>query len=153
MFSSSPFTVYFLCAVLCLVAQLCATLCDPMECSWPGFSVHGDSLGKNTGVGCPPPGDLSNPGIKPRSPALQADSLLSEPRGKSLFPLELFKMSCSLIPNGLISLLPAGCFCSNIDFAPVPCSFLESWHLDYSFPSSLWQHGLGPSRVYTICSG
>ena len=28
------------------------TLCDPMNCSPPGFSVHGDSPGKNTGVGC-----------------------------------------------------------------------------------------------------
>ena len=26
--------------------------CDPMDCSPPGSSVHGDSLGKNTGVGC-----------------------------------------------------------------------------------------------------
>ena len=30
------------------------------------------------GLPCPPPGDLPNPGIKPRSPALQVDSLLSE---------------------------------------------------------------------------
>ena len=30
----------------------------------------------------PSPGDLPNPGIEPRSPALQADSLLSEPLGK-----------------------------------------------------------------------
>ena len=37
--------------VLCLVAQLCLTLCDPMDCSPPGSSVHGDSPGKNTGVG------------------------------------------------------------------------------------------------------
>ena len=38
-----------LCYVLCLVAQLCLTLslCDPMECSPPGSSVHGDSSGKN----------------------------------------------------------------------------------------------------------
>ena len=44
-------------------------------------SVHGNSPGKNTGVGfpCLPPRDLPNPGIKPRSPTLQADSLLSEP--------------------------------------------------------------------------
>ena len=28
------------------------TLCDPMDYSLPGFSVHGDSPGKNTGVGC-----------------------------------------------------------------------------------------------------
>ena len=40
------------CAVLCLVAQLCATLCDPMDYSLLGSSVHGDSPGKNTGVGC-----------------------------------------------------------------------------------------------------
>ena len=33
---------------------------------------------------CPPPGDLPNPGIKPRSPALQAASLSSEPTGKPL---------------------------------------------------------------------
>ena len=38
------------CAVL--VAQSCPTLCDPMDCSPSGSSVHGDSLGKNTGVGC-----------------------------------------------------------------------------------------------------
>ena len=36
---------------LCLVAQSCLTPCDPMDCSLPGSSVHGDSPGKNTGVG------------------------------------------------------------------------------------------------------
>ena len=35
-----------------LVAHLCLTLCDPRDCSLPGSSVHGDSPGKNTGVGC-----------------------------------------------------------------------------------------------------
>ena len=34
---------------MCLVAQLCPTLCDPMDCSPPGSSVCGDSPGKNTG--------------------------------------------------------------------------------------------------------
>ena len=29
----------------------CLTLCNPMDCSPSGSSVHGDSLGKNTGVG------------------------------------------------------------------------------------------------------
>ena len=38
--------------VLCLVAQLRPTLCNPVDCSPPGSSVHGDSPGKNTGVGC-----------------------------------------------------------------------------------------------------
>ena len=35
-----------------------------------------------SGLPCPPPGDLPNPGIEPRSPVLQAASLLSEPLGK-----------------------------------------------------------------------
>ena len=37
---------------MCLVAQSCPTLCDPMDCSLPGSCVHGDSPGKNTGKGC-----------------------------------------------------------------------------------------------------
>ena len=54
---------------LCLVAQPCTTLCDPMDCSLPDSSVHGDSLGKNTGVGCHAlfqgifPTQGSNPGL------------------------------------------------------------------------------------------
>ena len=40
------------CAVLCLATQLCLSLCDPKDCNPPGSSVHGDSPGKNTGVGC-----------------------------------------------------------------------------------------------------
>ena len=35
-----------------------------------------------SGLPFPSPGDFPNPGIKPRSPALQADSLLTEPPGK-----------------------------------------------------------------------
>ena len=66
--------------VLCLVTQLCPTLCNPMDCSPPVSSVHGDSPGKNTGVGLlfPSPGDLPNPWMEPGSPALQADSLPAE---------------------------------------------------------------------------
>ena len=37
-----------------------------------------------SGLPYPSPGDLPNPGIKPGSPALQADTLLSEPPGKPL---------------------------------------------------------------------
>ena len=37
---------------VCLVTQLRLTLCDPLDCSPAGSSVHGDSPGKNTGVGC-----------------------------------------------------------------------------------------------------
>ena len=50
---------------VCLVAQLCLTLCDPMDCNPPGSSIHGDSPGKNTGVGCHAflHGNLPNPGL------------------------------------------------------------------------------------------
>ena len=36
-------------------------------------------------LSCPPPGDFPNPGIEPRSPALQADSLPTEPPGKPIY--------------------------------------------------------------------
>ena len=38
--------------MLGLIAQSCLTLCDTMDSSLPGSSVHRDSPGKNTGVGC-----------------------------------------------------------------------------------------------------
>ena len=38
--------------MLCLATRSCLTLCDPMICNLPGFSVLGASPGKNTGVGC-----------------------------------------------------------------------------------------------------
>ena len=107
------------------VTQSCLTLCDLINCNSPGSSAHGDSPGKNTGVGfhallqrifptqglnpglphcrqilChlshkgsprimeqvayPSPGDLSDPGIKPGSPALQADFWPAELPGKPL---------------------------------------------------------------------
>ena len=46
------------------------------------LSYQGSSKKYWSGLPCPPPGDLLNPGIEPRSPTLQADSLPSEPPGK-----------------------------------------------------------------------
>ena len=65
---------------MCLHAkslQLCPTFCDPIDCSPSGFSVHGDSPGRNTGVGCCAllQRNLPGPGIKLlslRTPALAA---------------------------------------------------------------------------------
>ena len=53
-------------------------------CSLPCCSVHGIFPDKNTGVGCHflLQGNLLDPGIKPRFPELQADSLPSEPQGR-----------------------------------------------------------------------
>ena len=69
---------------VCLVAQSCPILCNPMDDSLPGSSVHGDSARKNTGMGCHAhlQGTLPNPGTQLRSPSLQEDSLPSELPGK-----------------------------------------------------------------------
>ena len=67
---------------LCLFAQLCPTLCDPMDCNPPGSSVHRDSPGKNTGVSFHALLQGIFPGIKPRCPTLQVDSLSSKPPEK-----------------------------------------------------------------------
>ena len=46
--------------------QSCLTLCDPIDCSPPGSSVHGDSSGKNSGVGCHVFLQGIFPGVEPR---------------------------------------------------------------------------------------
>ena len=80
-------------AVEVLVAQSCLTLCNPMQpsrllCPW-------DFPGKNTGVGCHflLQGIFPAQGSNPGSPALQADSLLSEPPGKQPGIIHFFQ-SC-----------------------------------------------------------
>ena len=57
---------------------------NPMGCSPPGSSVHGNTPGKNTGVGCYVllQGIFPTQRLNLRSPALQADSLPAEPPGK-----------------------------------------------------------------------
>ena len=56
-----------------------------MDCSLPGSLSMGFSRQEYwSGLPCPPPGDLPNPGIQPTSPALQADSLPSEPPRKQV---------------------------------------------------------------------
>ena len=54
--------------------------CDPMDCNLPGSSVVEFSRQEYwSGLPFPSPGDLPDPGIKPRFPVLQADSLPFEP--------------------------------------------------------------------------
>ena len=51
----SDYTTTYVCVCVYgggLVTKLCLTPCDPIDCSPPGSSVHGDSPGKSTGVGC-----------------------------------------------------------------------------------------------------
>ena len=75
----------FLCVIVCaLVAQSCLTLCDPMDCSSPGFSIHGILQTSILEWVAIPFSSGSSEGIEPRYPTLQADSLPCEPPGKPL---------------------------------------------------------------------
>ena len=69
-----------------LIPQLCPTLSDPMDCSLSGSSVHEILQARITDwVAIPFSRGFSlekDPGIEIQSPALQADSLPSEPPGK-----------------------------------------------------------------------
>ena len=62
---------------------------DPMDCSVPHSSVHGIlQAGILESVALPSPGDLPNPGIEPGSPAIQVNSLPTEPPGKKTNQLQ-----------------------------------------------------------------
>ena len=65
---------------MCTVAllQLCPALSDPIDCSLPGSSVHEILQARILEWVARSPGDLPDPGLEHKSPALQSDSLPSE---------------------------------------------------------------------------
>ena len=78
-----------LCVRACVRAQSCLTLCDPTDCSTPGSSVHGISQARILEwLPFPSPGDLPDPGIEPRSPALAGGFLIPAPPGKALIHVQ-----------------------------------------------------------------
>ena len=92
-----------------LVAQFCLTLCDPVDCSPPvPLSMAFSRQEYCSGFPFPSPADLLGPEIKPGSPALQADSLPSEPPGtppgKPINPL--FEANLSDITNPFLTPFP-----------------------------------------------
>ena len=86
-----------------VVAQLCLTLCDPMDyrARQAPLSMEFSRQGYWSGSPFPSPGDLPNPGIEPESPALQAEFLPSEPPGK---------------PQGYIWTYIIQCICTDMQF-------------------------------------
>ena len=75
----------------CSVAQSSPTLCDPMDCSPPGSSVHGIFQARILEwVAISSPGDLPDPGVKrvsPVSPSLSGTLFTTELSGKSSLAL------------------------------------------------------------------
>ena len=70
------------------VAQSCPTFCNPMD-----YTVHGILQARILEwVAFPFSRDLPNPGIEPRSPTVQADSLPAEPKGKPSFKRDFDKL-------------------------------------------------------------
>ena len=65
-----------------LVTKLCLTLATPRAVACQALSMGFSRQEYWSGLPFPSPGDLPDPGIKTRSPALQADSLPTELRGK-----------------------------------------------------------------------
>ena len=89
--SNMNIKVRYLIVQVSKVVQSCLTVCDPMDCSLPRSSVHGIFQARVLEwVAIPSPGDLSDPGIEPMSPVLQADSLPTElgekPYSQSILP-------------------------------------------------------------------
>ena len=72
--------------VVVAVVQSYVTVCNPMDCSPPDSFVHGILQARILEwVAIPFTENLPDPGIEPESPALQADSLLSELQASLLF--------------------------------------------------------------------
>ena len=111
------------------VTQLCPTLCNTMVYTvhgilqvrileWAAYPFSGGSSLIDLGSPAlqvdslltelseklfPPPGDFPNPGIKPRSPALEADSLPAEPQGKPFLFENLMKHDLCQLGSGPIT--------------------------------------------------
>ena len=73
----------YTCVWVCEVAQSYLTLCDPVDCS--PLSMGFSRQEYWSGLPFPSPGDLPNPGIKPRSPALQADAYPLSHQGSPVY--------------------------------------------------------------------
>ena len=105
-----------------------------MNCSLPGSSVHGISQQEYWSVlSFPSPGGLPNSEIEPGSPALQADSSLSEPWGKprvythlKIYPI--FQLKKVILQNQLLfSHKLCLTLCEPMDCS-MPCHFAKCWY-------------------------
>ena len=128
-----------------------------------------------SGLPCPPPGDLPNPGMEPRSPVLQADSLLTKPLGSprilgwvtypfsrgSSWPRSLYQLSFQGSPKGA----PAAA-AKSLQLCPTLCNPIDSSPPDSSVPGILqarileWvaisfsnacMHAKSPQSCPTLC--
>ena len=78
--------------IVCLVAKLCPTFCDHMDCSLPGCSIHGISQERILeGLPFLSPRDLPDSGIEPMSSALAGRFFTTEPKREVVYIFYFFK--------------------------------------------------------------
>ena len=107
----------------------CPALCDPVDCSPPGFSVHVILRAEYwSGLLFPSSGHLPDPGIEPGSPALQAESLPTEPGGNG--HLTLNYVGCHLV----YSIVESRGFCSS-HFNHLLCGSIQTSSLTFTSSS------------------
>ena len=115
------------------VTQLCPTLCDPMDCSFPGSSVHGDSPGKNTGMGSCSflHRVFSTQGVKPGSPSLQVDPSCLSHQGSLCVCANIFECICVSCVWMFVSacVFVSGCICSICTHGMHVCFCVTEWGL------------------------
>ena len=113
-----------------------------------------------SGLPFPSPGDLPHPGIKPGSPALQADTLTSEPAGKSynyqyISRIDLHNIQCISRTNLSYNLLTTFPYSLAYFWQPSVCSLFlwlwvfvclfvlamlrGAWRI-FNFPAEDWMH-------------
>ena len=96
-------TAYFIIVCVCARAQSCPTLCNPMDCSLPGFSSMGFSRQESwSGLPFPSPGDCTDPGIKPvslMSPAFAGRFFTTSAPEKSYFIIIICQTECCVFSH------------------------------------------------------
>ena len=124
----------------CWVSKSCLTLCNPMDCSLPGSSLHGISQARILKwVAVSSPRNLFDPGMEPASPVLSGRFFITEPSRKPLTMLSLLfsgsVLSTSLQPHGL-------------QHARLPCPSPSP----RACPLSWWCHSKISSSIVPFCS-
>ena len=137
------------CAILCLVTSRVQFFVTPWTVAHQGPLSMGILQARIlSGLPCSPPGHPPNPGIKPRSPTLQVDSLPSEPPGKPwTFELNspIHIHFNSLIPKILMFILAFSCLATS--------SLTWFMELIFHFPCNIVLYSIGFSPWGTSMTG
>ena len=150
------FCQFLCCAMLHRVPTLCnpmdqAPLCNPTHQAplFMGFSRQEQW----SGLPFPPPVDLLNPGIEPRSPALQVDSLPVELRGKPLLVSTVQQNESAIHIHVSPPVWPSFPLGSHSALSGVPCAiqYILISYLFYAQFNSVQAQPQSPKSSHPFC--